>query len=78
MFSSIEQVGCRMIYIRDIVQQALATNYLSLEAEEQLRKLMRSKYGKEDLQAFMLLQQAVMNCRVKQESRELKGALVTS
>lgn len=61
-----------MMYIRDIVQQALATNYLSLEAEDRLRVLLRNKYGKEDLQAFMTLQQAVMNCRVRQESRELR------
>ncbi|WP_199302788.1 hypothetical protein [Oscillatoria sp. FACHB-1406] len=58
--------------ISDIVEQALTTSYLSLEAEESLRQLLRRKYGKEDLQAFMTLQKAVMNCCVVQESRQLQ------
>ena len=60
--------------IREIVRQALETNYLSLEAEEHLRRLLRSKYGQEDLRAFMQLQRSVMNCCVRQESRELRKA----
>jgi hypothetical protein len=59
-----------MAQIRDIVGQALANGYLSVEAEETLRQLLAQKYGVEDLQAFMALQQATMRGRVRQESRE--------
>ncbi len=59
-----------MARIRDVVGQALANGYLSVEAEETLRQLLAQKYGVEDLQAFMALQQATMQGRVRQESRE--------
>lgn len=58
------------VFIRDIVQKALATGYLSIADEDQLRHLLRTKYGLEDLNAFMKLQQAAMTGHVKQESRE--------
>jgi flagellar biosynthesis protein FliP len=58
-----------MILIREIVQQAISNSYLTVEAEEQLRRLLRTKYEKEDLNAFMKLQQAAMEGRVAQESR---------
>ena len=56
--------------IRDEVQQALATSYLTVEAENQLRHLLTTQYDLEDLNAFMALQEAAMNGKVKQESRE--------
>lgn len=56
--------------IRDIVQCALATGYLSVSAEEQLRSLLQTKYDAEDLSAFMQLQKAAMEGQVRQESRE--------
>lgn len=56
--------------IRDIVQQALTGGYLSVEAENELRQLLRSKYDLEDLNAFLILQQAAMSGDVRQESRE--------
>jgi hypothetical protein len=59
-----------MVLIRDVVQQAVATGYLTFEAEEKLRSLLRTKYDSKDLDAFMLLQQAVMSGSVRQESRE--------
>ena len=59
-----------MVKIRDLVQQALRISYLTVEAENQLRLLLKSKYELEDLNAFMELQSAVMNGRVRQESRE--------
>lgn len=59
-----------MVFIRDIVQQALKTGDLSLEAENQLRQLLRGKYGWEDLYAFTALQRAAMAGCVRQESRE--------
>ena len=60
-----------MLLIRDLVQQALASGYLTIEAENQLRKLLRNKYDMEDLNAFLILQQAAMSGSVKQESREV-------
>lgn len=61
-----------MILIRQIVQQALINGYLSVEAEEQLRQLLQTtKYGLEDINAFMKLQQAVIAGMVRQKSREL-------
>ncbi|MBE9210205.1 hypothetical protein IQ244_27655 [Nostoc sp. LEGE 06077] len=59
-----------MTRIRDVVQQALATGYLTVEAENQLRHLLSSRYDLEDFNAFMTLQEAAMNGKVKQESRE--------
>jgi len=59
-----------MVLIRDIVQQALATGYLSVAAENQLRQLLKAKYDVEDFNAFMTLQQAAISGRVRQESRQ--------
>lgn len=63
-----------MKLIREIVEQALNTGYLTLEAEEKLRKMLKDKYDLEDLEAFIDLQQAAMIGMVKQESRELLAA----
>ena len=60
-----------MVLIREVVQQTLSTGYLTVDAEEQLRMLLKAKYESEDLNAFMQLQQAAMIGLVKQESREL-------
>ncbi len=57
--------------IRNVVQQAISTGYLTIEAEEQLRQMLAKKYDREDLRAFMSLQQAAMAGLVKQQSREL-------
>ncbi|MBV8886150.1 MAG: hypothetical protein JO235_19450 [Chroococcidiopsidaceae cyanobacterium CP_BM_RX_35] len=59
-----------MALIRDVVQNALTSGYLTIEAENQLRQLLASKYEKEDFLAFMILQEAAMTGQVKQESRE--------
>ncbi|MCT7982056.1 hypothetical protein NG796_01980 [Laspinema sp. A4] len=61
-----------MNLISQIVEQALATGYLSLEAEEDLRLLLQqTQYDLQDFQAFMVLQKEAMKGRVRQESREL-------
>lgn len=60
-----------MYRIREIVQHTLSTGYLTLEAEEQLRQLLLTKYDWEDFRAFIRLQQEAMEGRVKQQSREL-------
>ncbi|MBD2433787.1 MULTISPECIES: hypothetical protein [Fischerella] len=62
-----------MIRIRDVVQKALSTGYLTVEAENQLRQLLSTRYDLEDFNAFMALQEAAMTGRVKQESRERCG-----
>ncbi|MBH8562504.1 hypothetical protein I8748_10000 [Nostoc sp. CENA67] len=59
-----------MTRIRDVVQQALASGYLTVEAENQLRHLLTTRYDLEDFNAFMTLQEAAMNGKVKQQSRE--------
>lgn len=61
-----------MVLIREVVQQAVATGYLSVAAENQLRQLLTTKYDRDDLKAFLTLQQEVLDGRVRQESRELK------
>ena len=63
-----------MELIREIVKQAINTGYLTLEAEEKLRRKLKNKYDLEDLEAFMNLQQAAMIGLVRQESRELLAA----
>jgi flagellar biosynthesis protein FliP len=65
------RVKTHMHLIRNVVQQALSTGYLTIEAEEQLREMLCKKYDREDLKAFMRLQQAAMAGHVKQQSREL-------
>lgn len=60
-----------MILIRDLVQKAISTGYLTVEAEEQLRQMLAKKYDREDLKAFMTLQQEAMEGIVRQQSREL-------
>ncbi|NQE37641.1 hypothetical protein [Microcoleus asticus] len=62
-----------MVLIRDLAQQALTLGYLTIEAENQLRRMLTTtKYELEDLNAFMALQLAAMSGGVKQESRERK------
>lgn len=61
-----------MALIREVVQQALTTGYLTVAAENQLRQLLTTKYDWEDLNAFMTLQAAAMAGKVRQESRELR------
>lgn len=60
-----------MFLIRDIVKEAFAAGCLTVEAEEQLRQLLRTKYDGKDFKAFMLLQNAVASGVIRQESREL-------
>lgn len=60
-----------MLSIHEIVKEALTTGLLTVEAEEQLRQLLTTKYDTKDFQAFMLLQRAVMSGSVRQLSREL-------
>ena len=63
-----------MKLIREIVKQALNTGYLTLEAEEKLRNMLKDKYELEDLEAFIKLHQATMLGMVNQESKEIFAA----
>ena len=63
-----------MKLIREISKQALNTGYLTLEAEEKLRGMLKSKYDFEDWEAFMSLQRAAMTGMVRQESKEIFAA----
>ncbi len=63
-----------MLLIRDVVQRAISTGYLTVEAEEQLRQMLAKKYDFEDFKAFMNLQQAAMSGAVRQQSRERLGS----
>ncbi|MEP0796613.1 hypothetical protein NDI44_19015 [Trichocoleus sp. DQ-A3] len=69
--SSCVLVAMAMSRINKIVQQALVTGYLTVEAEEQLRQLLKTKYDFDDFMAFITLQKEAMEGRVRQESREL-------
>lgn len=65
-----------MASICEIVQQALTTGHLTVEAENQLRLLLQTtKYGLEELNAFMTLQESAMAGLVRQESRQLIDSL---
>jgi hypothetical protein len=57
--------------IREIVDRILQAGYLTVEAEEQLRKLFAVRYDLDDIEALTQLQQAALSGRVKQQSREL-------
>jgi hypothetical protein len=60
-----------MVLIREVVQQAITTGYLTVAVENQLRQLLTTKYDREDLKAFITLQQSVIDGFVRQESCEL-------
>jgi len=56
--------------IGEIVRHALRSHYLSLEAENQLRRLLACGCNLEETRAFTQLQAAVVDGLVTQESRE--------
>jgi hypothetical protein len=60
-----------MTSIREIVQQTLNTGYLSLEAENQLRCLLKAKPEVEEVKVFATLQYAAAEGQIRQQSREL-------
>jgi hypothetical protein len=60
-----------MTNIREVVKKAIDTGFLSREAEDNLRRMLTTKYGDEEFEAFISLQQAAMAGLVKQESREI-------
>lgn len=66
----------KSIRICELVQQAIISGCLSVEAENKLRELLNAqKYDLQDISAFMSLQLAAMAGRVRQESRNISGTL---
>lgn len=64
--------------IYELVRQTLESGYLTLEVEAKLRKLLQTtKYSQEDFDAFIRLQNAVIDGLVKQEARELLQAIAS-
>ncbi|NES19036.1 MAG: hypothetical protein F6K41_08920 [Symploca sp. SIO3E6] len=59
--------------ISAVVQQAITTGYLTVDAEQKLRQLLSTSYDYEDFQSFINLQQYAMEGMVKQQSREKIG-----
>jgi len=58
--------------ISELVRKAIDTGCLTVETEDQLRQLLQmTKYGRDDLDAFVNLNHAVREGQVRQESREL-------
>lgn len=62
-----------MITIKEIVQQALTTGYLSATAQHQIHKLMQKNYDSEDLDALIILQRSIVAGAVNQESLRKKN-----
>lgn len=60
-----------MYTIREIVYQVLQSGYLTVDTEEQLRKMFAARYDLDDIEALTRLQQAAMSGLVRQQSREL-------
>ena len=60
--------------MKEIVQQALKTGYLSIAAQNQIRLLLQSDYDSDDLDAYIILQRAVVAGDVKQEARTQKAS----
>ena len=60
-----------MFTIREIVCQVLQSGYLTVETEEQLRKMFAVRYDLDDIEALTRLQQAAISGLVRQQSREL-------
>ncbi|BAY27882.1 hypothetical protein NIES2100_77090 [Calothrix sp. NIES-2100] len=64
--------------MKEIVQQALNTGYLSIAAQNQIRLLLQSEYDSEDLDAYIILQRAVVAGDVKPEQRISKASSSTT
>jgi hypothetical protein len=62
-----------MASIREIVQEAITTGYLSLAAVKQLHQMLEKEYEDEDLDALMSLHQAAADGKVRQELNEAKS-----
>ena len=64
-----------MALIREIVQQAIKTGYLTDAAVEQLHQLLKTEYKEEDVDALMRLHQATVTGQVQQKPRDEKSLI---
>ncbi|MBD2163658.1 hypothetical protein H6G04_04485 [Calothrix membranacea FACHB-236] len=64
-----------MIYMKEIVEHALTTGYLSVAAQNQIQSLLASDYDSDDLDAYIILQRAVVAGDVKKEAHHQKAAV---
>mgnify|MGYP005845530521 CR=1 FL=1 len=64
--------------MRELIQEAFATGYLSIEAEMKLHQALHEQSNLEDLDAFMSLQLATMAGRIRQESLEFLQTIAKS
>jgi len=62
-----------MVEIKQIVQQAFRTGYLSIAEQNQIQVLLRRDYDSEDLDAFIILQRAIASGEVQRESKHRKA-----
>ncbi|MCC5637854.1 hypothetical protein LC593_18825 [Nostoc sp. CHAB 5844] len=58
-----------MVEIKQIVQQAFRTGYLSIAEQNQIQVLLRRDYDSEDLDAYIILQRAIASGEVQRESK---------
>lgn len=56
--------------MHEIIQEALTSGYLRIEAENKLRQLLKTNCQPDDINAFMRLQRETMEGNVRQEARE--------
>jgi hypothetical protein len=61
-----------MASIYEIVKEVLTNGYLSKEKFTQIEILLRGDYSKEDLQALIKLEQAIIDGRIKSEPSQAK------
>ncbi|WP_414564220.1 MULTISPECIES: hypothetical protein [unclassified Anabaena] len=66
-----------MVSIKEIVQQALTSGSFSVVAQDQIEMLLQDSYDSDDLDAFIILQRAVVAGHVKQESNTPKTFLAS-
>lgn len=60
--------------IYNLVQQTLKAGYLSMDTEAQIRNLFDTRLNSYDIEALMLLQQAIENGSVKRQVHEIYEA----
>ncbi|GET39758.1 hypothetical protein [Microseira wollei] len=60
--------------IYHLVHETLKAGYLSMDTEAQIRKLFDTRLNSYDIEALMLLQQAIENGRVKRQVHEIYQA----
>ncbi len=60
--------------IYNLVHQTLKGGYLSMDTEAQIRNLFDTRLNSYDIEALMLLQQAIENGRVKRQVHEIYQA----